>query len=380
MKYLVILFSMFLGTVALAQGSNTGSRIDIARGTGLIIDLPAPVHHAFVANPGVADIEAVGETAIYAYGVGTGVTTLITTDAEGRLIAEYELRVFRDTAQDRQNLSRLGLGNSVGITYLGDRATISGSINSPEEARRLDALKGQLSGDDTVADLTEYKGDTQIRLDLRIAEVQTAGLRRLGIRLGGIRSSGLLNALASQGIAQILAEPSLVTTNGQAAELFSGGEFPVASGEDNSQTSGRRYGVTLAFTPTLLSNDKVSVDLFAEISAPVAAQATDTAGVPGRTVRSLTNTAEIEDGQTYAMGGLFQQTSDFNASRIPGLSEIPVFGPFFRAERHEATESELLILVTPTILGSDDSETARVAPSKPVNDLVGFTVRPELLK
>lgn len=373
---------------ALAQTSDdlplSGGRISLVRGTGEIIRLTNPGDRIFVADPEIADVEPVGLDAVYVYGVGTGSTSVVFVDQDGVLVAQFTVSVVRDDTTADRDASRLGVGDNVDVTYLGDRPVITGSVSSPQAQQRIDALVGQLDGETGAVDLTRYTGNTQVRLQVRIVEVQTAALRRFGFNLQATNAFDLINALVSQGNAQILAEPTLVTTVGQSAQMYSGGEFGFERTdlENNNRTEPVRFGVALEFTPTLIDANTVQVQLSTEISTPATSSGGQSFDQPGRNVRQMSNTMEMRNGQSYTVGGLFQQSSARSAADVPGISRIPLVGELFSSNRFEATETELIVFVTPEILSSSDSTSGETAPTltQPATDIVGFTLRPGALK
>lgn len=359
-------------------------QISLVRGTGELIRLANPGNRIFVADPQVADVEPVGLDAVYVYGVGAGSTSVVFVDDDGMLVAQITVSVVRDDAAADRDARRLGVGDNVDVTYLGDRPVITGSVSTPQAQQRLDALVGQLDGETGAVDLTRYTGNTQVRLQVRIVEVQTAALRRFGFNLQASNAFDLINALVSQGNAQILAEPTLVTTVGQSAKMYSGGEFGFERTdlENNNRTEPVRFGVALEFTPNLIDANTVQVELSTEISTPVTSGGGPGFDQPGRNVRQMSNTMEMRNGQSYTVGGLFQQSSARSAAEVPGLNLIPLLGELFSSNRFEATETELVVFVTPEILSSSESTSGETAPTltQAPTDIVGFTLRPGALK
>jgi pilus assembly protein CpaC len=381
--YLAAALWLLAGILAPVHASS--DTVVLYTGEGKLIELANDVDRLFVADPSVADLEAISGNQAYVFGVEVGETVITAVDQENQWVATLKVMVRRSPEQARRAINQMQLGNDVDVVYLGERPVISGKVDTPKEARRVDELRKQLDGDNTALDLTEYTGATQVLLELRIAEIQTIGLRRTGIRFDPENDFGLLDALASRGLVQILAEPSLMTTNGTTARFVSGGEFAVESGTEQSGISFKSYGVSLEFTPTILDRQRVSLNLNSEISAPSAgAVAGQNAGqVPGRTVRSVSNTVELKSGETYVVAGLFQQNSDRMNSNVPGISQVPVIGNLFRAQRFETQENELIVLVTPTIVPRNftPSKTKSKTTAQPkVSDTVGFTLRPGMLK
>ena len=160
----------------------------------------------------------------------------------------------------------------------------------------------------------------------------------------------------SRGLAKILAEPNLTTLTGRPAEFLSGGEFPVpVSNEDGISIDFREFGVSVEFLPTLLDNNHISLDLDIRVSdistqnsVDISIPGTETNFiVPSLSVRSISNTVELSNGQTIGIAGLIQDNLTEVFTSLPGLGEIPVLGNLFRSQDFINGQTELVIFVTP---------------------------------
>jgi pilus assembly protein CpaC len=171
----------------------------------------------------------------------------------------------------------------------------------------------------------------------------------------------MLNALRTNGVLKILAEPNLVALNGQTASFLAGGEFPVpipqvsAGGVAPTITVRfREFGVRLGFVPYILDGDIIRLTVAPEVSnIDFTIAVTLVAGgspVPGLNTRKAQTTVELRQGQTLAMAGLMQLQLNSNTARIPGLGDLPIIGPFFSNTSSERTEKELVVLVTPYLI------------------------------
>ena len=178
--------------------------------------------------------------------------------------------------------------------------------------------------------------------------------------LGGFKSAGLMwtmffDILKTQGLGRVLAEPNLVATSGQKATFLAGGEFPIPVPQDfgNVTIEFKRYGVALAFTPTVLDAGKIAIKVTPEVSeldfttAPVVL-----AGlvVPGLLTRTATTHVELRDGQTFAIAGLISDNHRNTINKFPVLGDIPILGALFRSSSYQKNETELVVLVTPRLV------------------------------
>ncbi len=163
-----------------------------------------------------------------------------------------------------------------------------------------------------------------------------------------------LNLLAGKGLAKILSEPSLVAYSGQKASFLSGGEFPVPIPQGLGQTGieFKKFGVQLAFTPTVLNDQQIQLKVSTTVSdrdesAAVQIQGTS---VPGLATRNSETTVQLKDGQSFAIAGLLQEKVESTNSKIPLLGDLPLLGMFFRQSSFRRSESELVILVTANLV------------------------------
>ena len=168
---------------------------------------------------------------------------------------------------------------------------------------------------------------------------------------------GVLDALASESLLRELAEPTLVATSGETAKFLAGGQFPIPIGQGLGQISidYKNFGVSLSFTPTVVNEDLISLKVAPEVSALVTdvsqgAISENGFTVPALTVRRAETTIELGSGQSFAIGGLLQNNITSAVSRFPGLGDIPILGALFRSTNFQRQETELIIIVTPTIV------------------------------
>jgi pilus assembly protein CpaC len=169
-----------------------------------------------------------------------------------------------------------------------------------------------------------------------------------------------LDAARQNGLARILAEPTLTTLSGQEAQFLSGGEFPipVPQGSSNGTTiQFKEFGVGLRFVPIVLGSGQISLALSISVSelteaSSVAVSTQDSSAtflVPSLTKRSASATVELMDGQTMGIAGLISEDLRETVNKFPGLGSIPILGNLFRSQEFVKGESELVILVTPRL-------------------------------
>lgn len=169
----------------------------------------------------------------------------------------------------------------------------------------------------------------------------------------------VLDAAKEQGLAKILAEPTLTTLTGQEATFLSGGEFPIPipQGDRSVTISFKDFGIQLKVLPVVLAGDRINAKLdisVSELSNVTSvlinpSQTNASFVVPSLSRRSATGTVELADGQTIALAGLFSDNLRSLVTKFPGLGSVPVLGSLFRSQDYREGTTELVILVTPRL-------------------------------
>jgi pilus assembly protein CpaC len=196
---------------------------------------------------------------------------------------------------------------------------------------------------------------------------------------GGLNIDVIVNALEEKGLARALAEPNLVALSGDTASFLAGGEYPVpVPGLLGSVTIDyKRYGVGLAFTPTVLSDGLINLKIEPEVSQLDVSNPVQVAGisVPPLIVRRASTTVELRDGQSFVIGGLLQSKGQSQLQQLPWIGDVPVLGALFRSAQYQKNETDLIIIVTPRIVRParpDDPLKTPLDNTLPPNDVDVF--------
>ena len=164
---------------------------------------------------------------------------------------------------------------------------------------------------------------------------------------------GTLTALERAGVSRILAEPTLVAVSGEAATFLVGGEIPISIGCGTvgcvPTITYKQYGISLAFTPVVLSENRISLRVFTEVSQVDRDNADAVPRTPGFRTRKTSTSIELPSGATMMTAGLINQTSAQTISGVPGLLNLPILGTLFRSRDYQRQETELVVMVTPMI-------------------------------
>ena len=181
-----------------------------------------------------------------------------------------------------------------------------------------------------------------------------------------------LNMLEQKGLIRDLAQPNLVALSGDTASFLAGGEYPIPVPGSLGQTAieYKKYGVGLAFTPTVLHNGQINLVIKPNVSQLDPTHGVSITGgvsVPALIVREASTTVELRDGQSFMLGGLLLNTSQANQDQLPWIGDVPVLGALFRSAAYQKNESDLVILVTPHVVKP-------LTPSDPVHTPLDSTL------
>ncbi|TIW42332.1 MAG: type II and III secretion system protein family protein, partial [Mesorhizobium sp.] len=190
--------------------------------------------------------------------------------------------------------------------------------------------------------------------------------------IGGLLSNGVsidvaIKALEDRGVARRLAEPNLIARSGEKASFLAGGEFPIPVSEEDGKISVeyKKFGVSLDFTPTVLSDGLIALDIEPEVSSidRSASYNIGNISIPGFVVRRAHTSIDLKSGQSFMMAGLLQSENDMVQQRVPGLGKLPVLGPLFSSRAYQRRETDLVIIVTPYLVKPMDPSKKPLTPA-----------------
>lgn len=379
-------------TYAQNIAKGTTGTIDLASGEGRILNFKAPVDSVMVAEPGIADLQVVSPGVIYVFGKAPGQTSLIAVGPKGEQLASLSLAVSSATQGISRPLKELNPDSSAQISGAGNRVLAKGSVKSVGEATDLNALLNTEGQEfKTAINGASYAGSAQVNIRVRFAEVSRSELLRYGVNWNALFNNGtfsfglltggslaadaasgasnvisaglasgnvnidaMLEALASNGVLEILAEPNITAMTGQTASFLAGGEVavPVPVNSDLVGIEYKQFGVSLLFSPTVLPNDRIALQVRPEVSSIMNTSTLSVGNyqVPSFRVRRADTRVEVGSGQTFAIAGLFQRESSQDVEKIPMLGDMPILGNLFRSKRFQRNETELVILITPYLV------------------------------
>ena len=384
-------------------------RFTLTVGGGKLLSLPVPASTVFVADPSIADVQPPSSSSVFVFGKKPGTTTLFALTHEGQPILAYNVVVEYDLSVLQQAINDAAPGSAVRLARTPHGLVLQGSVPTAEAASNLQNIAQRYAApNEMVLNQLQVGSSTQVNLRVRVAEVSRSVSRQLGFNwnnvvgnagsfafglntgLGGaantltsltglgsnsspvstifgsvasrhVNGQVLLDAMADEGLVTLLAEPNLTTTSGQAASFLAGGEYPipVSQGLGSVAIQYKEYGVSVGFTPTVLSSGMISMKVNPEVSELSTAGSFTLPGssvpVPALITRKADTTVELASGQSFAIGGLIQNDAQNNISKIPWLGDLPVLGALFRSTSFQRDETELVIVVTAYVVHPTDT-------------------------
>lgn len=360
---------------------DSASTLRVPMNRAVVVETENPFAELSIANPGIADISTLSDRSIYVLGKTPGRTTLTILAADGSLMSNVEVQVTPDIAEFRERLRQILPNEKIEVRTANDGIVLSGTVTTPA---RLDAAfqLAQRYAPDRVSNLMSVGGTQQVMLKVRFSEMQrglgkslggsvqisdgtgnqlstgnfatptaTNPAGRLGFRIGGgsLTAQVLLEALETQGMARTLAEPNLTALSGQQASFLAGGEYPIPVVEDgNVSIEYKPFGVELEFTPRVLDDNIINLELNAAVSS---LDGSNTVSIGGTVVnafrrRETQTTVELRDGESFAIAGLLEDDFRANSTAVPWISELPVLGALFRSANYQRSQTELVIIIT----------------------------------
>lgn len=412
-------------------------QLNLSEGTGTLVRLPAPMTDVFVADPKVADVEVRSANQLYIFGKASGTTTVYATGHGGRVVYAADVQVGNNISSLDQMLHLAMPDAAIEATPMNNLVLLTGTVASPEDIEEAQHLVQAYVGKDTeVVARLRTAVPLQVNLRVRIAEVNRSLLKQIGVNLlgatrgsfkvgvaqgqgiyvpppsstGGTTNSpspqvlrnaigttlsgvgrlfglNLLSALdlaETDGLVTTLAEPNLTALSGETASFLAGGEFPipVSSGLGAVTIEYKQYGVSLAFTPIVLADGRISMRVRPEVSELSDAGAVTLNGftVPALTTRRAETTVELGSGQSFMLAGLLQNSNNNSIEKAPFLGDLPILGALFRSTKYQRQETELVIIVTPYLVKPSSDRLALPtdgyrAPSDPEQVLEGQTFK-----
>jgi pilus assembly protein CpaC len=411
-----------------ASQESTLPRVLLVAGRSTVLTTDFDITRVAINNPAVADATVVEAREILIDGKAPGTVSLIVWGPTTR--AQWDVVVDQGVSNLQRQLQTLFPGESIQANETADLVILNGHVSSNTVMLRAGELAEAMAPKSKVLNMLMVPGGSgsqQVELQVRVAEVNRSALRDLGVSLftsatgyknfiarstttqapapdfsglaqnydldGNLLSATgsltfsdfanlfvyntkyglgtLIKALETRGDLQSLAEPNLIAYNGQEASFLAGGQLPVPVVQGNTGAVSivwKEFGVRLTFRPTI-AGDVIRLKVAPEVSALDFGNGVSLGGfrIPAITTRRAETEVELQDGQSFAIAGLMNNTSQVTKQAIPLLSQLPIVGSLFKSKSNNASRTELLVLVTPHLvrpLNPDEVPPLPVAPGE----------------
>ncbi len=389
-----------------AVGTNSPTvQVDLLVGRSTIIKMERPITRVSLSTPDIADAMVTTPYELLVHGKTPGTISLLVWGDNGR-ITTYDVAVKRDLSALETQIRKLFPGEEITATSNGKDVVLAGVVSSKYIVDRASSLAvGYVEKPENVVNLLRQQdgpATNQVMLRVRFAEVSRSAMHELGASLftgingkenwvgrtttqqypapvfdndKGLVFSDFLNlflfnteenlgtvirALKGKGLFQSLAEPNLITRDGQEASFLAGGEYPYPVVQGGAQNSAvtivfKEFGVRLRFTPNVTADGMIQLKVAPEVSSLDFGNSVVLEGfrVPALATRRTETSVELRDGQTFAIAGMLDQNLNETMRRVPGIGDIPILGYLFRSQAYQKNATELVVMITPHIMRRD---------------------------
>ena len=404
-RFFVVLATVLLFALPLCaqdQGTNASFSenkdvipVNVLVGQSRLITFNTPIERFSVSNPEIAEAVLVGGNQVVVNGKAFGQINFIAWEkGTGRFLV-FDVYVRTNLSLIDSQIRALFPKEDIRLSQANGSVVLSGIVSDPKIALQSESVV-QAAGFKTVNLLeSPVKNQSQVQLQVRVAEVNRNKMRELGTSyfyqsspgsgayasgggpatlsevtdgvlkgvFGGLNlmvlggnTATFIRAMQTNGALRALAEPNLIAMNGQEASFLAGGEFPIpilqTSGAGSSGTAVtvvfKEYGVRLNFKPTIIDEDHIRLELEPEVSTLDFANGVRFDGfvIPALRTRRAKTGIELRDGQSFALAGLLDNNETQSLSKVPGLGDVPILGNLFKSKQFQKNESELMFIVT----------------------------------
>jgi pilus assembly protein CpaC len=383
--------------------------IEVTRGKSRTFELSRPFATALVGSPEIADVLPMSSRVLYVQGKKLGTTNISIFDQDKHLIGIIDVEVIIDAKSIAGRIRSSTGSPGIGVSSSHEQVILGGEARNAVDAEQAVAIAKAMAPDAQLINLIRVAPVQQVLLKVRFIEASRSAERDLGVNWSAANGKGnrgvstglglpvtgtssgvpifeglstfaggtgspfavglatlanrganvdmMISALETKGLARRLAEPDLVALSGDTASFLAGGEVPVPVVQPSSGATPtitveyKPYGVQLTFSPTVLANGIINLRLTPTVSELDKTNAIENQGfyIPAITKREARTTIELRDGQSFAIAGLLQQEGLRDISQVPWLGSVPVLGTLFRSSSYQQNETDLVVIVTPTL-------------------------------
>ncbi len=399
--------------VSFAGNASSSVKIDVLVGQSRLIEFDEDYDRVSISGEKIAEVVPISTRQVMVNGLNFGQVNLVVwaknAPAGAPRMVVFDIFVQVNLTLIDNQIKILFPKENIQLSQANNSVVLSGSVTRPELAEHAQKIIEAAGLKVTNLLKSPVLDAAQVQLQVRIAEVNRQVMREIapayGIQntrlptyinpsgpsqfsgadlssIGGVKKSlldvtaspainlflgsivggtviqGFLNAMYSRGALRDLAEPNLIAMHGQKANFLAGGEFPipvvqaVAAGQSAVSITYKEFGVKLSFTPTIIDENHIRLELEPEVSSLDTTAAVRLSGftIPGLRVRRAKTTLELRDGQSFALAGLIDNAEQVNLAKFPLLGDLPWIGELFKSRSFRRNETELLFLATVRIV------------------------------
>lgn len=383
-------FMMSMILIALPAFSQERTDYRLSPGDSVVVNTDFDILDIIVGADAVASAVPLSRNSFVIQTRAVGRTAIVVLNETRNQQLQLDV-VVQDNFGDLESiLNSLDPGNRIKATNVNGRVLLRGTVKGEAQRAKVLGVANSYS-EAPVLDSMRVVDPRQVMLRVNVLELSRSGGKDLGISLfeGGQNYEGLngtpfgsfngserissallgdfdlnfiLQALEVKGLAKRLANPTLVTVNGQEANFVVGGEVPITTAVENEdgETTGststgyREYGVKLAFTPVIMDQGTVRLSITPEVSEVDWSRRVD--DNPAFVTRKVTTTVELKSGTSFAIAGLLTRNTVRSLSQFPWLGDIPLLGALFRSSAYQNNETELVVIVTPLLVNTNSPQ------------------------
>ncbi len=359
--------------------------LEVSMDKAKVVTLPGPVRKIVIGNEAVADVhlDPSNPNQVFIVSKGIGSTNVFFMDAKGRIVHQAEVRVTLDREALQAALEEMLPNETLDVAVYRSSVFLTGKVHSAAASLQAENIARKFATeDDAVVNMLRVVGSQQVVLQVRVAEMDRAVLKNLGASTSGFYggqrnltfnttsptlqsfASGTIvtqltgglgpvtfDALERQSLVKTLTAPTLTALSGSTATFLSGGETPVPTGVDqngNALIEFREFGIQLSFTPVVLDQNRISMQIATEISEIDTNNTFTVASlqVSGFKTKRTETTVDLPPGGTLMISGILQDNINDTVNGFPFLKDVPVLGALFRSTSFQRDETELVITVT----------------------------------
>jgi pilus assembly protein CpaC len=415
-------------------GANRTAMVNVSIGKSADVRTDLSFNDVTVGDPEIADVNVLTDRSLSILGRKSGTTRVAVYGDGKKLVGMFDVEVSYDTSMLTAEITRRFSHAGIRVATANGKILLTGT--APDAVTLDQALTVAKQFGPDVINSVSVDAPQQVMLEVRFVEASRQASRELGVNWnvfssskrahtgnntkpadlnngipglgevarsvapgpfgllisrmvdGGVTTDLIIKAMEESGVVRSLAEPNLVALSGDTASFLAGGEFPIPI-PGSFGTVGidyKRYGVGLAFTPTVLKNGVVNLKIEPEVSQLDTSNPVQVAGisVPPLIVRRASTTVELRDGQSFVIGGLLQNNSTAAQEQLPWIGDVPVLGALFGSKSYQKNETDLAIIVTPRIVRPARPGDAIKTPldkTLPANDVDFFLMgKPEIAR